>query len=601
MNADARLDVLIASIMPSFGPPPNLTVSEWAAKNRRLPASSAAAGARWSNATAPYLTEIMDAAHDPAVRELVVMGASQTGKSESLHNAVGYWMEHDPSVVLWVLPSFEDAKRRSRGSLADMIRSTSALRAIVRGRRAPRGAHEAESTLLEKVFPGGSLVLAGSGTPNSFAGVSARRAVADEYERFQVLEEGDPATLLQNRTVAFYDGLLVLLSTPLLVDGPIHAHYQRTDRREYVVRCEACAHEDLVTWNDPAHFRVVYEHQDPETARLECPECGASHDEAARRRLVAAGRWRATAPAIDPGARGYHLPATVSTLGDVTLSRLVSKWLTARASGPAALMSFVTTVLAEPWEAGGARIPPHALTARLEDYGPDTDAPAAVVCLTAGVDVQIDRFEVLVLGWGRGGESWVVDAHVVPGDPRQPEVHAALLASLDERYRHAAGDSLPILATAIDSGYLPDRVAYPLAARRPRRVFAVKGIGGRFGEPSILKYDPRQPPVTLNTDALKLEVALGLEMPAPGPGYLHLSRRVCDEDVLAQLTAEHRETKRRSGAAVLVWVEDRAENHALDCACYARAAFKLLARLSGARTEDTLLARMAEQMKGPVT
>jgi phage terminase large subunit GpA-like protein len=282
----------------------------------------------------------------------------------------------------------------------------------------------------------------------------------------------------------------------------------------------------------------------------------------------------------------------ISTLGDVTLPRLVQKWLAARASGPAALMSFVTTVLAEPWEDRGARVEPHALAARLEDYGEGVDAPAGVIALTCGVDVQIDRFEVGVYGWGRRGESWLIDQHVVPGDPTQPDVQAALLAALDEPYRHAAGHTLPVLAACLDAGYLPEKVAYTLAARRPRRYFAGKGIGGRFGEPSILKYDPRHPPAILNVDGLKLETALGLEMAAPGPGYLHLSRRCCDEDVLAQLCAEHRETKRRNGVATLVWVEDRAANHALDCAVYARAALRLLARVSGARTDDALLASL---------
>ena len=133
LTPDARLDRLVAAVMPAFAPPPDLTVSEWAEQHRRLPASSPSAGARWSNATAPYLREIQDAATDPAVSRLVVMGCHQSGKSEALHNAVGYWLQHDPSTVLWVMPSFEDAKRRARGALADMIRSTPALRPVVRG------------------------------------------------------------------------------------------------------------------------------------------------------------------------------------------------------------------------------------------------------------------------------------------------------------------------------------------------------------------------------------------------------------------------------------------------------------------------------------
>lgn len=582
--------------MPTLAPPPDLTVSQWAEQHRRLPASSAAQGARWSNSTAPYLTGIMDATCDSSVRKVVVMGASQTGKSEAIHNAVGYWIEHDPSTVLWVMPSFDDAKRRSRGALADMIRTTPTVRRVVRGRRASRGGNEAESTLLEKMYPGGSLILAGSGTPNTFAGISARRAIGDEFERFAILEEGSPSVLLGNRTATFYDGLLVFISSPLLVDGPIDAEFKTTDQRRFELECLACEHRTWVTWSDPARFRVVYNDDNPDTARLECPHCHATLDEVARRKMVAAGRWTPTAKPIDPTARGFHLPTMISTLGDVTLSRMVQKWLAAKASGPAALLTFVTTSLAEPWEDRGNKLEPSALALRREDYGEGIDAPAGVICITAGVDVQLDRLEVQFVGWGRGTESWVLNTRVIPGDPTLAEVHTALMTAIDEGYLHPSGHLLPVQCTCVDSGYLPEKVAYAIAARRPRRIFAVKGIGGRFGEPNILKYDPKKAPVLLNVDALKLEVALGLEMAAPGPGYMHLSQRCCDEEYLAQLCAEHRERKRRNGVVSMIWVEDRVRNEALDTAVYARAALKMLATLSGARTEDAMLQKMAAQL-----
>lgn len=591
------VDDLVAAVMPTYAPPPELTVSQWAERHRRLPKSSASGGARWRNSTAPYLTEIQDAACDPSVRRLVIMGCHQSGKSEALHNAVGYWMEHDPSTVLWVMPSFEDAKRRSRGALADMIRSTPSLREIVRGRRAPRGAHETESTLLEKVYPGGSLILAGSGTPNSFAGVSARRAVADEFERFADLEEGAPDVLLQNRTSAFYDGLLVLISTPLLVDGKIDAQFKTTDQRRYHLTCPACGHVTWTAWRDPSRFHVTYAAHDPETARLVCPGCGARHDETARRVMVAAGRWQPTATPVTPTARGYHLPATIVTLGDVTLTRLVQKWLEANASGAAGLMSFITTSLAEPWEDRGGRVEPQALALRLEDYGTGIEVPAPAVCLTAGVDVQVNRVELQVIAWGPGSESWVVDVRSIPGDPMAPETLEAVLTALGERYAHASGHRLPIMLAAVDSGFLPDKVAYVLARRRPRQVWAVKGVGGRFGEPSILheeKLDQQKPPTMLNVDGLKLEVHLGIEAETPGPGYMHLSRRVCDERYLAQLCAEQRRTKRRNGVSTLEWVELRAENHGLDTAVYARAGFRILWKKSGFRTVEALIEHYAK-------
>src|SRR5262249_57152133 len=42
--------------------------------------------------------------------------------------------------------------------------------------------------------------------------------------------------------------------------------------------------------------------------------------------------------------------------------------------------------------------------------------PAGVLFLSAGVDVQRDRIEVSVWGWGRGKRSWLCDHVVLEGD-----------------------------------------------------------------------------------------------------------------------------------------------------------------------------------------
>jgi hypothetical protein len=98
--------------------------------------------------------------------------------------------------------------------------------------------------------------------------------------------------------------------------------------------------------------------------------------------------------------------------------------------------------LAEPWEDRTARMAPHALWARREDYGPEVEVPEPAVFLSAGIDVQVNRFELLVLGWGPGGERWVVDWREVPGDPRRPESFQAL-RDATSRARIGGGCSPP--------------------------------------------------------------------------------------------------------------------------------------------------------------
>lgn len=593
---------LTAEWAAAAAPPPKLTVSEWADATRLLPETSGARGAKWRTDTVPYLRGIMDAVHEPGITKIAVMKCHQVGGSESLHNVVGYFIEHDPCPMLFVHPTAAVAEEWSKERLADMIRSTPALAAVVREKRTPRGkGGEDGSTLQLKMFPGGFLALGGANTPNTFARRSVRIAIGDDVDRFPAVvgEEGDPADLLHNRTTSFYDGLSLYVSTPTIKGGRIDALYQRSDQRRFMVTCPQCGHENYLTWGDPARFRVGFDDRRPETARLECAAeehggCGVHLFEPERRLMIAeAGRrpdhgWRATATAKDRGVVGFHLPAMVSTLGSVTLESLVEKWLSARERGKESLRVFVNTALAEGWEERGTRMDPHALMSRREDYGPGVEVPAPAVVLTAGVDVQDNRFELSVLGWGPAGERWLVDHRVVPGDPKRVETRTALLEALTRRYAHASGHQLPISTTCVDTGFATEDIYDFVLAYQARRIYATKGIGGRSGEPIVGKasekrYGKSPRPVRLypvNVDDAKGDVLNSLTLAAPGPGYMHLPLGLdtVHEEYLAQLCAEHRETRyNRGGVAThFVWVLDRERNEALDCAVLALAGFRLL-------------------------
>lgn len=575
--------------------PPVLTVSEWADEHRRLPETSAARGGRWRTEFTPYLRGIMDAVHEPGIRTLALMKCAQVGGSEALHNILGYFIQHDPCPMLMVHPSKEVAEEWSKERLADMLRSTPALDKIVsEGQEAGRG-RKAESTLKLKIFPGGYLALGGANTPNTFARRTVRIAMGDDVDRFPAVigDEGDPADLLENRTRTFYDALTCFVSTPTLKNGRIDTLYTRSDQRRYFVPCLACGREDWITWQDPKHLRVVFDNRDASTARLACPAedfggCGARLSEADRRAMVARGQWQPTAIPAERGLVGFHLPAMLSTLGSISLEILVEKWLGARERGTESLRVFINTYLAEGWENRGAKLDPNSLVLRKEDYGADVEVPAAAVAITAGVDVQDDRFELQVMAWGAGDERWVIDWRTIPGDPRKAESRDALLEALKRKYAHASGAQLPIHATCIDSGYVTDTVYDFVLAHQARRIFATKGFGGKTGEPIVGKpsekrYGRSKRPVRLypiNTDDAKKEIMNALGLPAAGPGAIHFPSRVdtIDEEYFAQLCAEHAETRYNSMkvATHQVWVQDRDRNEALDTAVLNLAAFKLL-------------------------
>ena len=178
--------------------------------------------------------------------------------------------------------------------------------------------------------------------------------------------------------------------------------------------------------------------------------------------------------------------------------------------------------------------------------------PEGVAVLTAGVDVQGDRLEVQVVGWGRDEESWVVDYRVIWGDPSGPRVWADLDIAPQATYVHAkAVPDLPIRAVTIDTGGHHTKASYEFCRTRlARRVWAIKGRGGT-GAPVW----PRRPSRTnkgkiplfiVGVDAVKDTLLARLKLTEPGPGAVHFPRRL-DAEYFRQLTSERVVTRFEKG------------------------------------------------------
>ncbi|WP_434127604.1 terminase gpA endonuclease subunit, partial [Enterococcus faecium] len=73
--------------------------------------------------------------------------------------------------------------------------------------------------------------------------------------------------------------------------------------------------------------------------------------------------------------------------------------------------------------------------------------------MTAFVDVQNDRLEMMVMAWGPIGERALVDYVRISGELKFPEVQAALVQAIERKYAHGLGVDLPIHIVGIDSGY----------------------------------------------------------------------------------------------------------------------------------------------------
>jgi phage terminase large subunit GpA-like protein len=556
----------MAKAMRQLTPPPHLSISQWADLERRLDSQSSAEPGRWYTSRAEYQRGIMDACSDPTVKEVVVMCGSQSGKSEAILNTVGYHMHHDPCPILVLQPTVDMASAFSKDRItAGLIRPTPSLQGLVKDSKAK----DANNTTLHKVFPGGALSLVGANSPSSLASRPIRVVLCDEVDRYPASagEEGDPISLAKRRAATFWNRKVVLVSTPTNRGASrIESAYEETDQRKFMVPCPHCDHVQIMLWRN-----VQWEDSNPKTARYYCEECGAGWNEPERHQAVSKGNWVATKPFN--GVAGFWFNALYSPWVD--LVDTVEEFLAAR-KDPMRLKTFTNTILAETWEDQGEGIDDYAVSKRKEDY---EGVPDDVVVLTCGVDVQDDRLEVEIVGWGAGEESWQIEYHVLYGDPSSPALWAKLDEVLLATYEHPSGEPMLIRATCIDSGGHHTRAVYNYAKTRAgHRVFAIKGVGGE-GKPIVGRPSRNNigkiPLYPIGVDTAKEVHYSRLRIEEPGGGYCHFQAKR-DDEYFRQLTAEKQVIRYHKGYPARTWIKTRTRNEALDVRVYAIAAFHIL-------------------------
>lgn len=511
----------------------------------------------------------MDVAHDPHVHTIVGMKPSRMGFTEVLINTILKTIDDDPAPILYVQQTVEMAERFSKAMLWPAIRDTQK----VAGKIAPARSRDSGNTILDKDFPGGDLSMIGANSPRGFRMVAKKYVMLDDVDGFEhnVGDEGDPVDLAIRRADTFPDKKIWLFSSPTVKGASrIEAAFAESDQRYYEVPCPFCQTYQVLLWR-----QLKFESRDPVSTSYECQHCAKRIGHRFKMPMLRRGRWVPTAPFR--GIAGFHLNKLYSPF--VTWNALAEEFLRAHEI-PERLQVFCNTALAETYDVmGGEKLEPHTLAARREPYGPEL--PREVVALTAGVDVQQDRLEVEVVGWGKGEESWGIERRVFRGDLTdvQGEAWTALDLFLQKTYAHALGFPLRISGTCIDTGYATKEVYGFTRLKHGRGLFAIKG-STTFGAPPFVP--PSRGPLRkgkiklylVGVSTLKMTLFERLKKTSPGPGYLHYPQTY-EGDFFEQLTAEKLVTKYEKGFPRRQWVRE-GRNEALDCRIYAMAALAIL-------------------------
>ena len=581
-------------------------LSDWAAANFKLAGESSHQKGAWEAWS--FQLGLLDFMSDDRIQDLAVMKSKRVGYTKMVTAFVAYNIAHlRRKQAIWQ-PTDDDRDSYVKSEIDPVF---DAVDAIKSARKKGTG-HE--DTIKYKQFRDCALHLLGGKAARAYRRITVAVAILDEWSAFdqQIEKSGDPGGLAKGRLEGAPYPKFIGGSTPRIkgLDHVERAIDNAAGFVRYHIDCPHCGADHPLMWGgkDKAHG-FKWDDGQPDTVRHVCPHC---HGDITQADYLKGGQplhgawvcqktglrygpdrvWRTPAgmPASPPISLGAHVWAAYSP--QRSWASIVKEFLEANATlkkgdvGPMQL--FVNETLGETWELQGDRSDEHALQARAEPYDLCT-VPIGALLLTAGIDVQRNRWEIAVWGWGRGMESWAIDHTIIDGNPSSDEDWERVTTYLHRRYPQAwHGGSMGISAITIDSSDQTHAV-YNWVRCNTHTLPYLRAVKGSSEEHKPILGPSSSQEVnwrgkkwahgvklwSIGVDTAK-DLLLGqLAITKPGPGYVHFSHDL-QREWFEQLTAEQRILAKVGGRDAYKWVKRRQRNEVLDCRNYAlHAAFGL--------------------------
>ena len=388
--------------------------------------------ARW-----PFQKELYEQGFDD--REVVVMKATQLGMSAWLVRWALCWADMHAARVLYIFPRERQLLDFSDGRIKPLI-----LGEYLRTRVPP-------ASVMNKTLKSvglGIIYFRGSEAEAGLESIDADALALDEHDL--LVQAHIP---IAERRVGGQDslGLIRRVGFPTISEHGIHKEWKKTDRREWMVKCEPCGEWQTVTWA---------ENIDLERRIRVCRACRKPLD-------VAIGEWVASYP--DRDMRGYHVTKLILPSPEV-VERLITA---SEEQVTYKRQIFYNRDLGEPWEAEGARLTAAMIAAAQRGYTqPDSYQGTNPVMM--GVDVASVR----------ALNVWITEQVT---ETQGRVLHLGLVDSFDELAKLM--DRYRVVMAAID--HLPEgRLARAFANRFAGRVYIVNYAGDQ--QKDVLAVDDMQ-------------------------------------------------------------------------------------------------------------
>lgn len=504
----------IGACLARMSPPSRMSTKEWAETYRYLTSDITSRPGKMDCMETPWMLYVMECLDDPEIRVIVGKKSAQIAWTETINNYIGRTIHLDPRNIMIAFPRQKSAQKFYKEKLKPYIENTAPLKEKIGNLAKISHAHIP--------YQGGFLMLANLGSAEDGKSSVIPIVIVEEPDGIKkdVNNQGDGMAILKQRMKSFSDAKLVYAGTPTdLGFSQVNIAYESSNRMVFQVPCHICKEHHTLSFDNlhcdtfqDRRIDELYGKFNPESAYYSCPHCEQPWTFEQKNLNVKEAinyfqkGWTPENPRVKD-VYGFAFNELLSNFSSSSFVSLAKQKLHAELvyeQGNEGLMkSFVNNSRGEAYQALQTGVGLKDLVARRSNY-PENIVPYEGLILTAGIDVQHNRFAVVVRAWGRNGSSWLVHWSEIFGDVLDwdDDVWQRLTDFVFQKWEHGSGEgrTLQVVAATIDSAdgntsELVYRWALHMASLGHEHIFCGKGRG----EGKNTDYEIYNEPGTMET------------------------------------------------------------------------------------------------------
>lgn len=613
------LDALSEEIyIPSF--------SEWAEENRYIPPGVSDYYGKFDMSIAPHLEEPLNRLHpdDPCTHVAMMKSVQSANTTTIAENAMGAYIRYKLGSILFLTSSKGIGSIRSSANIDTLI-DNSGLAQYLKPSSNRTGRKTKDTTFYKEFLGGIKLLISSYKSIGDLKSNTWHLIIRDEWDEagVELKDQGDIAGIIEGRTKGLRNFKILDISTPGRMEtSRIYKSFLDGDQREYYVPCPHCGEKQtLVLKRQGSKYGLTFGREKdklsgkkilvPETVRYICRYCGKDIHESSKQWMLENGVWKPQATPANRKKHSYHAPGLIAPEPFLSWERICQDFIeTDFGNDLMKFKDYTINVIGNPWAQVRKGAEWEVLRDRAEDYALGSVPGGEVIeisgannytgpmLLFGGVDVQKDRLELSVVGFGINSHKWLIDYQIFYGDTSNPDDPCWF--NLDNwvyahEYEMLGGQNV-IERCAIDSGYNPRsgkrdkdytskaNIVYEFVSMRSDKFIAIMGDPtdtaiGITKESRINDVNTTLTKRYMVSVSLLKELIMNVIDQSDGYGTIHfpawqefegVRQPMSDEIYMQMLSERYQEDPKKPGT--FGWFKIRSRNEVLDTFIYAIAA-----------------------------